>query len=203
MTAENGAQAAGEALLDVDHKIHEAVEQDRSSTVVKAAGKLSDVGDQPQLRLLCGGMIVLGVLRKDARMIAAGTRMLLAHELATAAKSAVKHRVHRRRPRSASGKHDEKPHAGHRSGKEDTSFPSGHSAGAMAVASAFSALYPEHRNPALIAAGAVALAQIPRCAHYPTDVGVGLTIGAAADGVIGLGWRLLRLASARLLHLPR
>lgn len=201
MTPENGAQAAGEALLDVDHKVHEAVKQDRSSALVKAAGTLSDIGDQPQLRLLCGGMIVLGLLRKDARMVAAGTRMLLAHEVATGAKSAIKHRIHRRRPRSASGKHDEKPHAGRRDDKEDTSFPSGHSAGAMAVGSAFAALYPEHRKPALIAAGAIAVAQIPRCAHYPTDVGVGLAIGAAANGLVGLAWRLLRFASAKALHL--
>ncbi len=51
--------------------------------------------------------------------------------------------------------------------------------------------YPEHAAPAYAAAAGVALAQIPRCAHYPTDVGAGLAIGAAAEAVVDAGWRLL------------
>jgi undecaprenyl-diphosphatase len=192
MTADKQASDAGNALLDMDHKVHEAVKGDRSKPVVKLLGLLSDIGDQPQARSLCGGVIVLGLLRRDVRMVTAGARMLVAHEAATAIKSAIKHRVDRKRPRSADDKDDEKPEAGDSKDKEESSFPSGHSAGALAVASAFGVVYPQHRNPALLAAGAVALAQIPRCAHYPTDVGAGLAIGAAADDLVGLIWRLLR-----------
>lgn len=181
-------------LLDIDHEVHEAVEGESGSAPVKVLGLLSEVGDQPQLRLLCGGMLAMGLLRRDPRLLAAGARMLLAHEVATAAKSVIKRRIDRRRPRSADGKHEEAPHPGHSASKEESSFPSGHSAGAMAVARGFGAVYPEHQGAALLAAGGVALAQIPRCAHYPTDVGAGLAIGLAADGVIGLAWRIVRRA---------
>ncbi len=180
------------SLLDLDHQVHEAAEDKRHSTPVKVLGVLSEIGDQPQLRLLCGGMLLAGLVRRDPRLLAAGARMLLAHELATAAKGAVKRRVDRRRPRSAEGKHEEAPRPGHSADKEDSSFPSGHSAGALAVARGFGAVYPQHQPAALLAAGGVALAQIPRCAHYPTDVGAGLAIGLAADGVVGLAWRIVR-----------
>jgi membrane-associated phospholipid phosphatase len=191
MTLQNHADDAASALLDVDHKVHEAVKPARSNPIVALMSKLSDISDQPQARTLCGGVIVLGLVRRDIRMIAAGTRMLLAHELATQAKTMVKDRVDRTRPRSADGKDDEKPQAGSDTGKEESSFPSGHSAGAMAVATGFSALYPRQRPLALAAAGAVALAQVPRCSHYLTDVGAGVAIGAAANTVVGLAGRLL------------
>ena len=198
MTAENTVSEVGKALLDADHKVHNLVEHDRPPAAVKVLSFLSDVGDQPQLRMISGAMILAGLLRRDARMIGAGARMLLAHELATAAKGAIKHRVNRKRPRSASGKDEEKPQRGHDRDKEENSFPSGHSAGSTAVSSAFSAVYPEYRLQALAASSAIALAQIPRRAHYPTDVGVGLAIGAASAGAVGWAWRLLQAGLIRL-----
>lgn len=196
---ENGRDAA-ERLLHWDHEVHEAVKGQHDSGPVKLLGTLSDVGDQPQMRLLCGGVMLTGLIRADPRTLGAGLRMLLAHEIATAAKSAVKANVDRRRPRSAAGKHEERPSKGKRRDKEDTSFPSGHSAGAMAVACGFAAGYPEHRGPALLAASGVALAQIPRRAHYPTDVAAGLLIGVAAGGVANL---IMRGAGIALGHLIR
>jgi undecaprenyl-diphosphatase len=198
MTAENTVSEVGKALLDADHKVHDIVKQDRPRATVKVMGFLSEVGDQPQLRLISGGTILAGLVRRDAKMVGAGLRMLLAHELATATKGAIKHRVNRKRPRSAPHKHEEKPRRGHDRDKEENSFPSGHSAGSTAVSSAFSAVYPQFRIPALAASSAVALAQIPRRAHYPTDVGVGLVIGAASARVVGLAWRLAQAGLIRI-----
>ena len=200
MSKNQDAQDAGKALLEIDHKAHEAAEQERGSVPVRIAGWLSEIGDQPQARMLCAGVLLLGLVRRDPRLLGAGARMLLAHELATMTKNAIKHRVDRRRPRSASDRDDETPQAGRSRDKEDTSFPSGHSAGAMAVASAYAAVYPQHRVPAMMGAGAVAVAQIPRCAHYPSDVGAGLAIGAASSGVVSLAWALLRGAARRVLR---
>jgi membrane-associated phospholipid phosphatase len=117
--------------------------------------------------------------------------MLAAHTLATLAKDFVKHRVDRTRPRSVRkpGK-DAKPRAGRDTAKEETSFPSGHSAGAAAVGRAFAREYPERSVPAYGGAAMLALAQIPRCAHYPTDVGAGVAIGLAAVAVNGFGFRI-------------
>ena len=159
---------------------------------MKLISLLSEVGDQPQMRMLCGAAIAARLARGDTRLTKAGVRMLAAHSLATFAKNLVKHRIDRTRPRS---KH--KPGKDHRlspgdsHAKEETSFPSGHSAGAAAVARAFVRDYPEHRAPAYAAAGAVSLAQIPRCAHYPSDVGVGVAIGVAAEALVDVAFGLV------------
>jgi membrane-associated phospholipid phosphatase len=153
---------------------------------VKLLEHVADLGDQPPLRILCASVIVVGLFARDRRLARAGVAMLAAHTAATLVKDAVKKRVDRTRPRSAgkSGK-DAKPHPGGDTSKEETSFPSGHSAGAAAVARAFVRAYPEHAAPAYAAAGLLAVVQIPRCAHYPTDVGAGLAIGVAAEAVTG------------------
>ncbi|MGX7894659.1 phosphatase PAP2 family protein [Tsuneonella sp. HG222] len=199
MTATKTAAKAKRKLLDADDKARKASLRHRGGASGKVFDVLGEAGDQPQLRLLSGGILVAGLFRRDPRMIAAGTRMLLSHELATVAKNFVKRRVDRDRPHAATGKDGHKPSKGRHTSHDKTSFPSGHSAGSLAVASALGAVYPEHRGKALAAAGAVALAQIPRCKHYPTDVGAGLAIGKVSDLAIGAlaallfaGWRRRR-----------
>jgi len=184
-------------LLKFDKKVREIFVPYRESLPVRAISWLSDVGDQPQMRIAAGALIALGLVAADARMLRAGTRMLVAHELATAVKSFVKHRVDRSRPRSASSEEEQKPKAGRDTSKEETSFPSGHSSGVMALACAFAREYPEYRGPALAAATSVALAQIPRCAHYPSDVAAGMALGAAAEKVVDLAWSVTRAVLSR------
>ena len=186
--ADKQEDGAADALLSVDAGAREAVLPHRETAPVKALSWYSEIGDQPQLRTLAGGLLALGLLRRDGRMARAGVRMLLAHELATLAKNFVKKRVDRSRPNSAD-EDEQKPKLGRSREKDETSFPSGHSAGATAVARAFAREYREYRAPALGAAGLAALAQIPRCAHYPTDVGAGIAIGAAAEAVVDTAWR--------------
>jgi undecaprenyl-diphosphatase len=191
---------AAEALLRADAVATEAARPNRQTLPVRALEHLADLGDQPQMRVLCGSVILVGLIGGDRRLARAGLRMLAAHTLATWAKDFVKHRVDRNRPRSAHGSSGgHRPAPGRSKAKEKTSFPSGHSAGAAAVAAAFSRDYPERTVPALVAGGALALAQIPRCAHYPTDVGAGLAIGFAAEAVVDSAFRLAqeRLTSAR------
>jgi membrane-associated phospholipid phosphatase len=66
----------------------------------------------------------------------------------------------------------------------------------MAAASAFASVYPQYRAPALAAGGAVALAQIPTCAHYPSDVAAGATLGAASNGALSLAWKAIKSVAA-------
>ena len=186
-----GAAEAVRALLAADEKAADAARPYQGSAAMRALGHFASLGDQPPLRTLCAATIAAGLAGGDRRLARAGLRMLLAHTLATLAKDFVKQRVDRTRPRSKGARgRDHVPRPGRHQAKELTSFPSGHSAGAAAVARAFARDYPEHEAPAA-AAAALALAQIPRCAHYPTDVGAGLAIGLAAEAAVDAAARLM------------
>jgi membrane-associated phospholipid phosphatase len=188
---------AGSALLDVDRKAHEAVLPYQDAPSVKALSWLSELGDQPQMLTLSGGVLAWGVVSRDRHFVRAGARMVASHLLATWLKNLIKHRVDRTRPFAARTHQDRKPKRGKDQSKEETSFPSGHSAGALAVAQAFARELPEHRGKALAGAGLIAIAQVPRCAHYPTDVGAGLAIGWASELAVDGAARLLGRALAR------
>ncbi|HYD23610.1 MAG TPA: phosphatase PAP2 family protein [Croceibacterium sp.] len=181
---------AAEPLLAIDRRTGRLFRPYKDSGPVKALDWFGQAGDQLQLRVLCGGVLALGLVRRDERLVRAAVRMLVSHELATLAKKAVKNRVDRWRPRSIRRGKSVKPRPGSSKAKARNSFPSGHSAGAMAVSCAFAAELPEHRAAALAAGGAVSLAQVPTASHYPSDVVAGAALGAATDAGIGLAWRL-------------
>lgn len=161
----------------------------RASLPVQALSGVAKLGDQPELRLLSAALVAAGLLLGRRRLSRAGFRMLVAHEAATLAKDFVKNRVDRTRPRSARAHSDAAPEPGRKTAKEQTSFPSGHSAGAVAVARAYSREFPEHRAPALAAAGLIAVGQVPKRAHYPTDVLAGVIVGAATEAAVAAVWR--------------
>jgi membrane-associated phospholipid phosphatase len=186
---------AAEAAQEVDAAVADAVEPIRKAPPIRLLSALSEIGDQPQIRALSAAMFAAGLLRGDRRLMRAGVRMLASHELATALKNFVKHRVDRTRPRSrgeAPDAHKIQPGDDH--SKEKTSFPSGHSAGAASAARAFAREFPDHSGAAYSIGAGVALAQIPRCAHYPTDVGAGLVIGIASELAVDAGWRAAEAA---------
>ncbi|GAA3890058.1 hypothetical protein GCM10022276_06360 [Sphingomonas limnosediminicola] len=119
--------------------------------------------------------------------------MLIAHEAATLAKNLVKTNVDRTRPRSVENTDAKKPKKGDHTAKEKTSFPSGHSAGAMAAARAFSREFPEYGAAAIGGAAFIAAMQIPRCAHYPTDVAAGVLLGLAVEGMTSAAWEAAQM----------
>lgn len=188
MSAKAKLDKAATKIAKADAAVTDEFSERQPSKPMQLLAKLSDAGDQPQMRLISGAVLAAGLVAAKPRLIRAGARMLLAHELATVVKNFVKRRVDRTRPRSADTHRQAKVRAGRNTGKEITSFPSGHTAGAVAVATAFAREFPEYRIPALAAAGFVGIAQIPRCAHYPTDVGAGALLGATSEAALAKLW---------------
>lgn len=179
---------AADAITRVDSAATEELVDYRDSLPVQALSKVAKLGDQPQMRALSLSMVALGLLMGNKRVSRAGIRMLAAHEFATAAKDFVKRRIDRTRPRSASQRRQSKARLGKSTAKRETSFPSGHSAGSMAVARAFGREFPDHQAMAVTAAGIVSVAQVPKQAHYPTDVAAGVAIGLASEAFLGMLW---------------
>ncbi|MFW2830257.1 phosphatase PAP2 family protein [Sphingomonas sp. ID0503] len=187
-------------IEEADVKAAKTATAYRDHPVVRGLGSVSELADQPPLAAICGAVIVAGAVAGKPRLIRAGIRMLAAHGAATLMKTVVKKAVDRTRPQVlveegryelARGK-DSDDHM-------RTSFPSGHTASAMATARAFGREYPEHQAAALAAARAVAAVQVPRGAHYPTDVIAGGIIGRIAEAAVDLAFS----ASVRRLALQR
>ncbi|MFD0466620.1 phosphatase PAP2 family protein [Microvirga aerilata] len=151
---------------------------------MRGLGTLSEVGDQPPLLALSGVVLAYGVLAGDRCAAGAGARMLGSLILATWIKTGLKSLVARTRPNVLldKGQYPVEPF-GPDAGSWH-SFPSGHTAGSVAVARAVGRAYPQARTAAYAGAAAVALVQIPRGAHYPADVVGGAVVGLVAEAAI-------------------
>ena len=191
MSKQGKSHKAAEKLTRADARIVEAAAAHKNSAPVRLLSFASKIGDQPPLRTISAAAIVAGLIGGNRRLLRAGVRMLVAHEAATALKDAIKTRVDRTRPRSAESHQQRKISPGKRTDKETTSFPSGHSAGSIAVARAFAREFPDHAVPALGAAAAVGAAQVPRYSHYASDVAAGFIVGWAAEAATNMVWRAL------------
>lgn len=174
-------------LEQADVAAAQASAEVRDDPLVKALGTVAEIGDQPPLIFLSGVVMAVGLVRRDRRLARTGARMLAAELIATLAKSAIKHRVSRTRPDMLV---DEGRYEMRRGGPDEgewNSFPSGHTAGAVAVSRALAREYPRARLPAYAAAATVAVAQVPSCNHYPSDIGAGAVIGLASEWLANRG----------------
>ncbi|KQM18785.1 phosphatase PAP2 family protein [Novosphingobium sp. Leaf2] len=177
---------ATEAVERTDMTVARATGTQRKTRVVRAMGVASDLADQPPLRAWSALACAIGLLRGDRRLVRTGVRMLASHTLATLGKSSIKHRIDRTRPFVMLDGGDYHAREGDSSETRENSFPSGHTAGAMAVAGAVACEYPQHAMTAYSIAAAAGAIQIPRGKHYLSDVLVGAVIGLAADVAVRL-----------------
>lgn len=157
---------------------------------MRAAAIVAEAGDQPPLIILSSATLVFGLLTRRLNVAEAGARMLASHLLATAIKTVVKRNIDRTRPHSVQDGKAYRLKPGHSGSHDFSSFPSGHTAGAVAVARAAARVYPA-AVPALAGATiGIAALQLPTGNHYGSDVAAGAAIGfvseALVDGAAGL-----------------
>lgn len=181
-----GKAQQAKRVAQAEHQLVGAVANNRHSALVKWLGKASEIGDQPPLAALSLATIAAGALFSRADVARTGVRMLVGHAIGTGAKTALKTSIDRSRP--ARALKDNQHRSGTGKGASDSdfnSFPSGHTTGAVSIAQAVATTNPPLAVPARLAAAAIALIQLPRGKHYPSDLLVGALLGWAADQVAG------------------
>jgi membrane-associated phospholipid phosphatase len=166
---------------EVDIAIVAAATDRKHHPVARAVGAVGHVGDQPPLLAVSAAVLAGGWLFGSRRAMRAGARMLLAEAASIVLKDLTKRVISRTRPDVLfeDGRYELRtggPHDG-----PYNSFPSGHTAGAVAVSRALAREYPRLALPGYGFAAAVAAGQLPESNHYPTDIAAGLAVGIASD----------------------
>ncbi len=153
------------------------------------AGNLDDINDvfdplitTAEVILVPASLMVAGYARHDAYQV--DTALLAGEAYADSAvvDLAVKAISRRKRPSDVApaGEFDNTFFSGGKSPFKGSSFPSGHSAGAFAVATVVATRYHTHRWVPWAAYGfatAVSLSRVTTSAHFPSDVFLGAALG--------------------------
>lgn len=178
------AKAAAKKLVKADHDATLALAKHRREPLIRVAGWVAEIADQPPLIAVSLGTLAIGLAFRRADLARGGARMLASHLLATAAKTAIKHQIDRTRPGRALDQGHDRFEVDDTGDHEEKSFPSGHTAGAVAVALAASHDIKGAGVPAALATVAVAAAQPPSGHHYLSDVVVGGAVGWVTETIV-------------------
>lgn len=177
-----------DSILDTLHKADVALSVRaghlRDDPAVVAAAQASEITDQPPALTLAAVATLAGLLGGRPRLAEGGLRALAALWLATGIKSRIKSTVVRTRPSRLldEGQYDLGVNGPDES--DYNSFPSGHTADAVAAARAIGRVAPQAGLPMLAAAAVVGLVQVPRGKHYLADVLAGAVVGLVAEAAV-------------------
>lgn len=169
-------------LQSLDAALYEAVAATPTPSLDRAMRLLSEAANHSKLSIAAAAVLALGGGRRGQRAAIAG----LASVSATSGvvNLLVKPLGRRRRPDRAAGSVPEQRHVPMPTSR---SFPSGHSAAAVAFASGVSYVLPAAGLPLHVLAALVSYSRIHTGVHYPGDVVAGALIGSAiADAVAPL-----------------
>ena len=175
-------------IEEVDVAVSVQAAELRRHPVTQAAGTVSELADQPPMFTLGTVLLGAGLLAGQPRLAEAGGRMLASVAVATAIKSAIKATVVRTRPNVLldEGRYETGiwgPNEG-----PWNSFPSGHTANAVAAARSVARAYPQLHGIGHAVAAGMGLIQVPRGAHHPLDVLAGAVVGYASEAVVNRVW---------------
>lgn len=188
-----GAKRASKAER-ADAAVAKAAVRHQENPLVRLAGMIGDLADQPPLLIGSAATIAAGAVLRNPRLVRAGVRMFASELAATGMKAAAKRFIARTRPRKMLKDGRYALNADVDGDKYDgpwNSFPSGHAAGAVAVGRALSREYPGALPAAALVAGIAALVQLPKGAHFPSDIAAGAAIGVASEALVNEGAALM------------
>lgn len=172
-------------VAGAEHRATRAVTQLAESAPVRALSPLAAATDEPPLLALGLGTLAAGAALRQPVLIRSGARMVASHLVATGLKTVLKAGVDRRRPNAAAADGPKLAKGRGTKRKEENAFPSGHTAGAVATAQAIAHEAPAVGGAARATAAAAGLLQVPRGAHYLTDVAAGAAVGWIAERLAG------------------
>ena len=175
----------------LDRSLYAAVAATPTPLLDEAMGRLSNAADYSRLSITSAAALWLGGAQSGRRAAAAGLASLLV--TSAVANLLVKPFGRRSRPDRAAG---EAPSAQQVRMPASRSFPSGHTACAVAFASGAGRVLPAASVPLHVLAAAVGYSRVHTGVHYPGDVVAGAVIGAVTADitVAALADRIARLA---------
>lgn len=171
-------------LGEADVAVAEALLPFEGNVLLRAVAAVGDFADQEPLYAASGAVIATGIVMRDGHVLRAGTRILASHLLATALRGVIKHMVDRTRPEAAARRGEYELSEGERFESDFNSFPSGHAAGALAVACAVSREWPKAGPVALGLGAAATVAPVLCSKHFVSDAIAGAAIGVIAESAV-------------------
>lgn len=184
-------EKAARKIEQADRKLTHKAAAKHDTPAMRAAATVAELADQPPLIALSAATLALGLVLRRRGVAEAGARMLASHLLATGIKEVAKRSVDRTRPHSVKKGHDYRLEPGDDRSHHYSSFPSGHTAGAVAVARAAARVWPDGTPYLATAAATAGALQLPTAKHYAGDVAAGAAIGLASEWAVDAGWRLI------------
>jgi len=154
----------------VDVGVYAAITQTPTPSLDRGIARLAQASDY--WRLWLGSAAILALTRGARGRRAAVTGLASAAVSSAVANLVLKPLVGRRRPDTS-----DVPAARHAVMPPSTSFPSGHSATALAFATGVGSVLPREAVPIRALAAAVAYSRVHTGVHYPADVIAGAFLG--------------------------
>ncbi|MFK4107046.1 phosphatase PAP2 family protein [Streptomyces sp. NPDC019531] len=165
-------------LAALDQALYEAVTVTRTPTLDYALRRLSAAADHSKISFTAAGLLALfpGRPRRAAALGVAAIGVASASANLLGKRLVRRPRPHRAEDSPFPGRHVPMP--------ESASFPSGHTASAVAFAAAVGPALPVVTVPLGLLACAVGYSRIHTGVHYPGDVVAGALLGTGAAAVV-------------------